>query len=91
MEIKDYKLMDIIKGFVVTEKAIRLIQENNTLTVYVDRNATKPLIKEAIEKIFNVKVVKVNTLNAPNNYKKAYVKLDKKYSAYDIVSKLGLL
>jgi len=74
-----------------TEKAIRLIEQNNTLTFIVDRRATKKQIKEAVEKLFNVKVEKVNTLITPRGEKKAYVKLAKEYSAAEVAARLGIL
>lgn len=81
----------IVKEFLATEKAIRLLESQNTLTVIVDRNATKPQIKREIEKLFNVKVEKVNTLITPLGEKKAYVKLKKGYNASEIARKLGIL
>ncbi|HIC98121.1 MAG TPA: 50S ribosomal protein L23 [Pyrodictiaceae archaeon] len=74
-----------------TEKAIRLIEQNNTLTFIVDRRANKKQIKEAVEKLFNVKVEKVNTLITSRGEKKAYVKLAKEYSAAEVAAKLGIL
>jgi len=74
-----------------TEKAIRLIEQNNTLTFIVDRHANKKQIKEAVEKLFNVKVEKVNTLITSRGEKKAYVKLAKEYSAAEVAAKLGIL
>ncbi len=74
-----------------TEKALILLERDNILTFIVDRNATKSEIKYAIEKIFNVKVVKVNTLITPRGEKKAYIKLAPEYNASDIASRLGIL
>ncbi len=76
---------------VQSEKAIKLIEQANTLTFIVDRRATKHDIKRAVEKLFNVKVVKVNTLITPRGEKKAYVKLAKEYSAAEIAARLGIL
>ena len=76
---------------VQSEKALRLIEEQNTLTFIVDRKATKHDIKRAIESAFGVKVEKVNTLITPRGEKKAYVKLAKEYSASDVAARLGLL
>ena len=45
----------------ITEKAT-IASENNQFVFKVARNATKPQIKEAIEKLFDVKVTAVNTL-----------------------------
>ncbi len=74
-----------------TEKALILLERDNTLTFIVDRDATKNEIKYAIEKMFNVKVVKVNTLITPKGEKKAYIKLAPEYNASDIASRLGIL
>ena len=54
---------DIIKAPIVTEKSADLAQNQNTITFSVDVNANKTQIKQAIEKIFNVKVESVNTVN----------------------------
>ncbi|HIU23114.1 MAG TPA: 50S ribosomal protein L23 [Candidatus Fimihabitans intestinipullorum] len=79
---------DIIKAPIVTEKSADLAQNQNTITFSVDVNANKTQIKQAIEKIFNVKVESVNTVNVKpkkkrigryagktNKVKKAIVKL----------------
>lgn len=74
-----------------TEKAIMKIERENTLVFIVDRRATKHQIKEAIERLFNVKVVKVNTLITSRGEKKAYIKLAPEYKADEIATRLGLL
>ncbi len=86
---------DIIKSPLITEKALTLKETSEDsgqlLTFRVDRNATKPEIKSAIERIFEVKVAAVRTVNYAGNrsrsrgrarvegrkpaWKKAYVKL----------------
>jgi large subunit ribosomal protein L23 len=53
---------DIIISPVVSEKSYALI-EDNVYTFVVDRRASKPEIHDAVEAIWGVKVVKVNTLN----------------------------
>ena len=53
---------DIIKSPIMTEKSAALAQEQNTITFSVDPKANKVQIKQAIEKIFNVKVESVNTV-----------------------------
>ena len=58
--MKDYT--DIIIAPVITEKSASNA-ENNVYTFKVAKSATKTEIKWAIEKAFNVSVVKVNTLN----------------------------
>ena len=52
---------DVILSPVVTEKAT-LASEHNKVLFKVAAKATKPQIKEAIEKLFDVKVKSVNTL-----------------------------
>ncbi|RLE51058.1 MAG: 50S ribosomal protein L23, partial [Candidatus Methanomethylicota archaeon] len=47
--------------------------------------------KWAIEKLFDVKVVKVNTLITPKGEKKAYIKLAPEFKASDIATRLGIL
>jgi large subunit ribosomal protein L23 len=61
---------DIIKAPIVTEKSAKLAQESNTITFSVDVKANKTEIKQAIEKIFNVKVEKVNIINVKPRVKK---------------------
>ena len=53
---------DIIITPVVSEKSYALI-EANVYTFVVDKRASKPEIHDAVESIWGVKVVKVNTLN----------------------------
>lgn len=68
--LKDARdLVDIVKCPVVTEKATRLM-ELNQFTFDVDPRATKPMIKAAIEQLFDVKVIGMNTLNLPRKKKR---------------------
>lgn len=75
----------------VTEKAMKLIEKQNTLVFIVDRRANKPLIKRAVEEAFKVKVAKVRTLITSDGRKKAYVKLKPEYKAIDVATKLGIM
>ena len=52
---------DIIKAPIITEKTSELANKN-VITFSVDVKANKTQIKQAIEKIFNVKVESVNTI-----------------------------
>lgn len=82
------KSYDILLSPVITEKAT-MGSENNQVVFKVSLKATKPEIKEAVESIFGVKVVSVNTVNVKgktkrfkghlgtrSDYKKAIVKLE---------------
>ena len=79
---------DVIKAPIITEKSSDLAQNNNTIVFSVDVKANKTQMKQAVEKIFNVNVEKVNTVNVKpkkkrvgryvgktNKVKKAIVKL----------------
>ncbi|MEM3209955.1 MAG: 50S ribosomal protein L23 [Saccharolobus sp.] len=81
----------MIRMALSTEKALKLIESNNTLTLIVDKNDRKQDIKRYVEKLFNVKVIKVNVLITPQGYKKAYVKLAPEYKASDVAHRLGIL
>jgi large subunit ribosomal protein L23 len=58
MKKSDY---DILLSPVVTEKATNDKIENNKFVFYVDTRANKNEIKEAVENVFRVKVISVNT------------------------------
>ena len=61
MSITDPRLYDVIIAPVITEKAT-IASEHNKVIFKVAPDATKPQIKEAVEKLFDVKVKSVNTL-----------------------------
>jgi large subunit ribosomal protein L23 len=61
MKTIDPRHYDIIVSPVVTEKAT-MASEHNKVVFKVASKATKPQIKEAVEKLFDVKVKRVNTL-----------------------------
>ena len=54
---------EIIKTVRLTEKGTRQSEKYNQYTVVADRLATKPQIKQAVQELFKVKVVAINTLN----------------------------
>lgn len=61
MTTKDPRHYDVIIAPVITEKATTM-SEHSKVVFKVRLNATKPQIKEAVEKLFDVKVKRVNTL-----------------------------
>ncbi len=75
---------------ITTEKAVRLIEQNNTLIVEVDRRLSKDKIRKEFEETFTVKVEDINTM-IRDNKKYAYIKLDKKNPAIDVATKLGMI
>ena len=60
MSTSDPRHYDVILSPIITEKAT-LASERSQVMFKVARNATKPQIKEAVEKLFDVKVKSVNT------------------------------
>ena len=60
MTTTDPRHYDVILSPVITEKAT-LASDKNQVMFKVARTATKPQIKEAVEKLFDVKVKSVNT------------------------------
>jgi len=85
------ELDKIIKYPLATEKAVRLMETENKLTLIVDKQCTKAEIKKSVEKMFNVKVLKVTVANMQDNRKKTYVKLSIDTPAIDVATKLGLM
>jgi len=67
------------------------MEAENKLTLIVDKKAKKQEIKEAVENLFNVKVLKITTLHTPDNKKKAYLLLSPETPAIDVATKLGLM
>ena len=63
-------ITDIIKKPVVNTEKARLLMENNEFVFIVDKRANKIQIREAVEKLFNVKVLKVNTINVSGKEKR---------------------
>ena len=59
----DTKYLEIIKAPVITEKSANLAQNERKYIFKVDPKASKTEIKMAVEKIFNVKVENIFTLN----------------------------
>ena len=60
---------DVIIAPIVSEKSYGLIEEN-TYTFEVHPDATKPEIKDAVRSIFDVQVLKVNTVNRKGKRKR---------------------
>jgi len=75
---------------ITSEKAVKLIDIENTLLFETSRNYSKPEIQKEVEDTFSVKVEKIRTL-IKKNKKFAYVKLIKKNPAIDVATKLGMM
>ncbi|MCS7172769.1 MAG: 50S ribosomal protein L23 [Armatimonadetes bacterium] len=65
--MRDFR--EILRRPILTEKSMRGI-ESGKYTFEVARDATKPEIREAVERIFGVKVAKVNTVRIPGKVRR---------------------
>ena len=74
-----------------TESAMKITEDHNTLVFIVDRRANKHMIKQSINKLYGIKVRKVNTMITPRGEKKAYVMLTKEHDALETASKIGIM
>ncbi|CAF2503310.1 unnamed protein product [Rotaria sp. Silwood2] len=81
----------IIKYPLTTESAMKKIEDNNTLVFIVNIRANKPLIKQAVKKMYDVDSEKVNTLIRPDGEKKAYVRLKADHDALDVANRIGII
>lgn len=61
---------DIVKTVRLTEKGTRQSEKLNQYTVVADRRANKIQIRQAVQELFKVKVLKVNTLNVRGKYRR---------------------
>jgi large subunit ribosomal protein L23 len=88
MNMNQEKLMTVLLGPIVSEKATRVTEQNNQVVFRVRRDADKDLVRRAVEKMFEVKVARVQIVNVRgknkrfgqragvrSNWKKAYVSL----------------
>ncbi|KAL7716413.1 Ribosomal protein L23A [Entamoeba marina] len=80
----------IIKFPLATETALKKIEDHNTIVFLCDQKANKAMIKRAVEKLHNVKVIKVNTLIRLDGLKKAFVRLAPNVEAMEVATKIGL-
>ena len=71
-------IYQILKGTVVTEKSTAQKAESNKVAFWVDLQANKSDIAEAVEKAFNVKVVDVNTMRVPGKLKRTARNMSKR-------------
>lgn len=86
--IRQERLFQVLRAPHVSEKASMSMEKNNTMVLRVLKDATKKEIKEAVEQLFDVKIIAVNTsvvkgkmkrrgqhLGQRSDWKKAYVTL----------------
>ncbi|XP_072506436.1 large ribosomal subunit protein uL23-like [Notamacropus eugenii] len=81
----------IIKFPLTTESTLKKTEDNNTLVFIVDVKANKYQIKQAVKKLYDIDVAKVNTLIWPDQEKKVYVPLAPDYDTLDVANKIGII
>ena len=81
----------IIKYPLCTESAMKQIEDHNTLTFIVDIKANKRHIAAAVKKLYEIQIVKVNTLIRPDGLKKAYVRLTSDHEAIEVANRIGII
>ncbi|XP_032194210.1 60S ribosomal protein L23a-like [Mustela erminea] len=81
----------IIKFSLTTELAMKKIEDINTLVFIVDVKANKHKIKQAVKKLYDIDVAKVNTLIRLDGEKKAYAQLAPDYDALDVANKIEII
>jgi large subunit ribosomal protein L23 len=81
---------DIIQRPIITEKTQRLMDYENVYTFEVDKRANKRMIKDAVEAIFDVEVLKVRTMVMPakhgRRFRKTYIRKKEWKKAYVTVA-----
>lgn len=77
MSISEERIFEIIRSPVISEKST-LISQFNQYVFKVSDNSTKKEIRDSVEKIFNVKVLSVNTLKRNGKIKRFKGKLGKR-------------
>ncbi|MBD3192180.1 MAG: 50S ribosomal protein L23 [Candidatus Heimdallarchaeota archaeon] len=85
------KLHSIIISPYSSERVFDYIENQNKIVFIVKRSANKNSIKRAVETLYDVKIVKVNTMIMPDGRKKAIVKLHPTNNAIDLATALGLM
>lgn len=58
-------MFDVVKNIFMTEKSIELFKKSGKLTLEVAKDANKVVIRQAVEKIWEVKVERVHVINTP--------------------------
>lgn len=92
--VNHYPRIDAYKtilGAITTDAATEMIESSNTLVLKVNIKANKAQIKEAVQKLYEVSVLKVNTLVRPDGTKKAFVRLPADTEALDVASRAGIV
>ena len=80
----------IIKFSLTTESIMKNIEEHNTLVFIVNIKANTCQVRQAVKKLYDTEVAKVNTLIWLDG-EKAYVLLTPDYGELDVANKIGII
>jgi len=83
-------MSSILEHPLVTEKAMNDMDFENKLQFIVNPDATKPEIRDEVERRFDVGVANVNTQLTMNGKKKATIKLSAEDDAQEVASRIGV-
>lgn len=67
-------IYDVLKRPLVTESGMRALEKSNTYVFEVHPKANKIQIRNAVERLFSVKVLSVNTANMPGKTKRTRIR-----------------
>merc|ERR1712080_767797 len=81
----------IIRYPLSTEKAMKKMEDENTMVFIVDYKTNKKEIRQCFQSLYNVKVKSINTLNRPDNKKKAYIRLSSESDSLTLANKIGII
>jgi len=82
---------EVILYPLMTEVASHILESENKLVFAVNTKATKIDVKDAVERLYEVRVERVNVVFTHKGIKKAFVRLHPDYKASDVAIKLGIL
>ena len=82
---------DVILYPLMTERSVYMIENENKLVFVVKRDSTKHDISRAVQALYGVEIMSVNTLINRKSVKKAFVKLTEAHDASDLAIRLGIL
>ena len=69
-KVVEAKYYDLLRAPIITEQSMKLVEDNNRYTFTVPNNANQVEIKKAVEAVFQVKVLTVNTITVLPKRKK---------------------
>ena len=85
------EMHEVIEYPLISEKAVGLIETQNKIAFIVNKKASKTEVRNAVEKMYAVKVDSIQTMRDQKGRKKAFVKLNAKFKAADLATKLGVI